>query len=35
LNGLGAQYTLLVPVNSAFEKLDNSTFRFLIESDEV
>ncbi|XP_015760966.1 PREDICTED: transforming growth factor-beta-induced protein ig-h3-like [Acropora digitifera] len=34
LNGLGAQYTLLVPVNSAFEKLDNSTFRFLIESDE-
>lgn len=35
LNGLGAQYTILVPVNSAFDKIDNSTMRFLRDTDEV
>lgn len=34
LNALGAQYTLFVPVNSAFDKIDNSTMRFLVETDE-
>lgn len=35
LSALGAQFTLLAPVNSAFDKIDNSTMRFLSDTDEV
>lgn len=33
LAGLGAQFTLLAPVNSAFSAIDNSTMRFLTDTD--
>ncbi|CAH3195864.1 unnamed protein product [Porites evermanni] len=35
LSGLGAQFTLLAPVNSAFKAIDNSTMRFLTDTDAV
>ena len=35
LNALGATYTILVPVDSAFDTIDNSTMRFLTTTDEV
>lgn len=35
LNALGASFTILVPVDSAFDKIDNSTLRFLTTTDEV
>lgn len=33
LSGLGASLTILVPENSAFDKIDNSTMRFLTSTD--
>ncbi|PFX25122.1 Stabilin-2 [Stylophora pistillata] len=33
LSGLGASLTILVPVNSAFDKIDNGTMRFLTSTD--
>lgn len=35
LSGLGASLTILVPENSAFDKIDNSTMRFLTSTDVV
>lgn len=35
LSGLGASLTILVPANSAFDKIDNSTMRFLTSTDVV
>ncbi|KAJ7377675.1 Stabilin-2 [Desmophyllum pertusum] len=34
LSGLGASFTILLPVNSAFDKIDNSTMRFLTSTEE-
>ena len=35
LSGLGASLTILVPANSAFDKIDNSTMTFLTSTDVV
>lgn len=35
LSGLGVSLTILVPANSAFDKIDNSTMRFLTSTDVV